>query len=203
MLPQLVVFDLDMCLWHPEMYTLSELPVKPVMDKLGLHGEGVAAVYSGRRKVQLFPGALRVLQDIYLDCYPCVRIAAASSADTPRAVQIARACMDTLEVLPGVTMRQVFAKGWQPGFEGNIQIGRSPPLSADKGATHFPRIQRETGIPYNQMLFFDDCNWDDNCREVARKCPGVATQTTPDGLQESEWIAGLQTFAAQKQQQHR
>jgi hypothetical protein len=27
-LPELVVFDLDDCLWSPEMYTLSEIPEK-------------------------------------------------------------------------------------------------------------------------------------------------------------------------------
>ena len=37
-----------------------------------------------------------------------------------------------------------------------VQIGRQPPLSSDKSATHFPTLLRETGVPYDEMLFFDD-----------------------------------------------
>jgi hypothetical protein len=32
--PKLVVLDLDDCVWHPEMYTLNQIPEKKVM---GLH----------------------------------------------------------------------------------------------------------------------------------------------------------------------
>ena len=45
----------------------------------------------------------------------------------------------------------------------NLQIGRQPPLSSDKSRTHFPIIQRETGVPYDEMLFFDDSVWSDHC----------------------------------------
>ena len=27
-----------------------------------------------------------------------------------------------------------------------------------------------TGVPYDRMLFFDDCNWSDNCRDVETRC---------------------------------
>jgi magnesium-dependent phosphatase 1 len=194
-LPQLIVFDLDQCLWHPEMYTLDEMPTKKVIGPLGNHGDGVIGVYSGREQIHLFPDALRVLQEIYLDCYPGVRIAAASSADTSTAVRIGKAAMEMLEILPGVTMRQAFAKGWSDGFDGNMQIGRSPPLSSDKSATHFPILKQQTGIEYNQMVFFDDCNWGDHCGNVSRRCPGVIAQRTPDGLQISEFAAALKAFS--------
>lgn len=194
-LPQLVVFDLDQCLWHPEMYTLDELPSDPVIGKLGTYGDGVISVRSGYEQIQLFPDALRILQEYYLNMYPNIRIAAASSADTSRAVQIGRTAMNILEVLPGVTMRQVFAKNWPAGFEGNLQIGRTPPLSSDKSATHFPILKRETGIDYPGMVFFDDCLWGDHCANVARNCPGVVTQKTPRGLQTSEWKAALRAYS--------
>ena len=182
LLPELVVFDLDECLWSPEMYSLSDIPDEKckVMGPLpnGV-GEGVIGVRSGREVVRLFPDAIIVLQDIYNGKYGEVRIAAASSADTPHAVKIGRKSMSLLEILPGVTMREAFAKGWDANFEGNVQIGRSPPLSSDKGSSHFPIIKRETGVGYDRMVFFDDCNWGDNCARVASKCPGVVTQKTP------------------------
>jgi magnesium-dependent phosphatase 1 len=196
-MPELAVFDLDECLWSPEMYTLSDIPnesckiLGPLPNNVG---EGVIGVRSGREVVKIFPDALVILQDIYLGKYPSLRIAAASSADTPHAVKIGRASMSLLEILPGVTMRQVFAKGWDTNFDGNVQIGRSPPLSSDKGSSHFPIIQRETGIPYTKMIFFDDCNWGDNCARVASKCPGVVTQKTPDGLHRHEWHACLDSY---------
>jgi magnesium-dependent phosphatase 1 len=157
--------------------------------------EGVIAVKSGRENITLFPTALTILQDIYSGKYNNMRIAAASSADTPRAVEIGKAAMTMLEVFPGVTMRDVFALGWEPGFEGNIQIGRTAPLSSDKATTHFPIIKRETGIPYHEMVFFDDCNWSDNCARVESVCTGVVTQRTPDGIQIHEWTAALERFA--------
>ena len=195
-LPALVVFDLDMCLWSPEMYTLSQVPSSSdaILGDLGDLGEGIIAVQSGRERIALFPGALRVLQEFYQGAYGAMRIAAASSADTPHAVKIGRTALGILEVVPGISVREVFARGWPPGFEGNLQIGRSHPLSSDKAATHFPFLKEATGVGYSDMLFFDDCNWGDNCGKVARRCKGVVTQRTPNGLQWQEWEEGLHNF---------
>ncbi len=194
-LPELIVFDLDHCLWLPEMYTLDEIPSKTVIGSLHGHGDGAVAAKSGREEIKLFPDALRILQEIHNDAYPNVRIAAASSADTPHAVKIAKAAMELLEILPGVTMREVFNKGWVAGFDGNIQIGRTPPLSSDKSKTHFPLIKTQTGIDYNKMIFFDDCLWSDNCGEVERRCRGVVVQRTPSGLTVEDWNNALQNYS--------
>ena len=91
-------------------------------------------------------------------------------------------------------MREVFAKGWEDGFEGNIQIGRTPPLSSDKANTHFPIIRQATGVEYEGMLFFDDCLWGDHCGRVEENCPGVVAVRTPDGLSEKEWMQGLRAY---------
>lgn len=195
--PSLVVFDLDMCVWSPEMYTLSDLPTTEFRGPLikgDEESEGVISVLSGGDQIKLFPDARKVLQEFYQNKYPGMRLAIASSADTPRAVEIGKAALNMLEVLPGVTVREAFAKGWPEGFEGNIQIGRTAPLSEDKSKSHFPRIQEATKIPYDEMLFFDDCNWGDHCTKVAARCPGVVTQRTPRGLQYSEFILGLKSY---------
>jgi magnesium-dependent phosphatase 1 len=117
------------------MYTLDEIPTEKdkVMGRLypdhDNSVEGVVGVKSGYEIIRLFPDALKVLQNYWNNEYgPTTRIAAASSADTPRAVKIGRSAMGLLEIVPGVTMREVFAKGWSAGFEGNVQIGRTPPM---------------------------------------------------------------------------
>jgi len=196
-IPKLVVFDLDQCLWLPEMYTLDEVPTKTstIKGTLDTHGDGAVAVMSGRERIRLFPDALTILQEYYLNKYSGMRIAAASSADTPLAVRIGRTAMNLLEVLPGVTMRQVFDKDWPAGFEGHLQIGRTPPLSSDKSRTHFPILTKLTEIEYTDMVFFDDCNWGDHCGKVERECRGVITQRTPEGLTIVEWNKALMKYA--------
>lgn len=43
--PELVVFDLDDCLWHPEMYTLQEIPSRKILGSLPNNvGEGTFQV---------------------------------------------------------------------------------------------------------------------------------------------------------------
>ena len=194
--PKLVVFDLDECVYHPEMYSLHVVPTKNdcVRGDLGGGYEGVIGVKSGSETIRLFPGALKVMQRILAGDYPGMRIAAASSADTPLAVRIGRAALELLEVAPGVTVRSVFALGFPQDYDGNMQIGRSPPLSSKKEQTHFPILRRETGVEYADMLFFDDCNWGDNVGNVNRAL-GVVGQRTPHGLTESDWSDGLHLYA--------
>ena len=178
--PALVVFDLDDCVWSPvsrgatanfslmqrqilqEMYTLSQVPTAAdaVQGDLGGQGEGVIGVKSGGEVIRLFPGALQVFQLVLSGEYGTMRLAAASSADTPKAVQIGRAAMAILEIIPGVTMLETFRRaGGGFASDSNLQIGRTPPLSSNKAQTHFPILQQFTRIPYEQWLFFDDCNW--------------------------------------------
>jgi magnesium-dependent phosphatase 1 len=113
-----------------------------------------------------------------------------------QAVRIGKAAMGILEVLPGVTLKDAFlTAGGGFGDERNLQIGRSAPLSSNKSETHFPILREGTGVPYDQMLFFDDCNWSDHCSIVERVCQGVVTQRTPQGMTTAEWEEGMRKFA--------
>ena len=66
----------------------------------------------------------------------------------------------------------------------------------------FPALKKATGVAYDAMLFFDDCNWGDHCAMVAQGCTekasgkGVVTVRTPRGLGEPEWRRGLEAFQA-------
>ena len=206
-LPKLCVLDLDMCVWSPEMYELYEVPKAgecEVRRDLNGRGEGVAGVMSGGDCIRLFPGALLALQEVADGKYPGMRLAAASSADTPLAETIGRAAMKILEVLPGLTVYDVLTRGFEgqmqdPPERGpvNLQIGRQGAngLSSNKAATHFPILKEATGVEYSEMLFFDDSAWSDHCAMVERGCPGVVTQRTPRGMQETEWRNALRKFA--------
>jgi magnesium-dependent phosphatase 1 len=198
LIPELIVLDLDDCVWSPEMFTLEAMPSDPVRGDLGGRGEGVVGVRSGAETIRVFPGALRALQDVW-DGTVASRLAVASSADTPFAAAIARDALQILEVVPGVSVRTVLDRGWPDGFAGHRLIGRTPPLSSDKSRTHFPLLREHTGVAYDAMLFFDDSNWSDHCGIVERNCPGVVAQRTPRGLQYDEFLAGLKKFAAAKE----
>ena len=108
-------------------------------------------------------------------------------------------------MVPGVSVRKVVDSGW--GGDGvsaehkngnHIWIGRSRPLTSNKSQTHFPLLKQHTGIAFDEMLFFDDCNWSDHCTMVSQKCVGVVSQRVPYGIDEEEWREGLRRFAEAK-----
>lgn len=200
--PELVVYDMDACLWDQEMYEMPSVPssTNVVIGDLNGRGEGVTGVYSGPHKISLHGGSLLSLQD-HADgtLFPGMKVAFASSADTPFAEKVGRAALKLLEVLPGLSVWDlVVGRDWD-GVDVN-QIGRQPPLSSDKSRTHFPRLREATGIGYDRMLFFDDCNWGDHCGMVSAGCrepdSGLAPVTirTPNGLGIKEWEKGLKTY---------
>jgi magnesium-dependent phosphatase 1 len=202
--PELIVYDMDACLWDKEMYEMTSIPTESdvVRGDLNGRGEGVIGVMSGRDKISLHKGSLISLQEHADVKYPGMKVAFASSADTPFAEKVGRASLKLLDVLPGLTVWDlVVGRDWN-GVDVN-QIGRQPPLSSNKARSHFPRLKEATGIRYDRMLFFDDCNWGDHCGMVAAACRepdtgmGPATMRTPYGLGEREWLLGLDAYAAQ------
>mmetsp|Transcript_14566 Transcript_14566/g.29154 ORF Transcript_14566/g.29154 Transcript_14566/m.29154 type:complete len:256 (+) Transcript_14566:17-784(+) len=195
--PALAVFDMDACLWDKEMYEMPSIPTETIEGNLNGHGEGVTGVKSGPHVIRLHTGSLVALQEHHEGAYPGMRCVMASSADTPKAERIGRAALRLLEVVPGVTVWDVLMKDWA-GKDVN-QIGRQPPLSSNKSKTHFPRIRELTGVKYDGMLFFDDCNWGDHCGMVSNGCKenngeGVVSVRTPNGLREADWRKGLELY---------
>ena len=199
--PHLIVFDLDACFWNQEMYQLSEICDSKDNLVENMNGEEICTgAVSGRTVIKMHAGARQALRDFYEGKYPGVRLAAASSADTPLAVQIGKSALRNLEIAPGVSCAKVFSMGWSCEFDVNMQIGRTPPLSPNKAKSHFPILRKFTNVEYHKMLFFDDCNWGDHCGEVNAKCKeagkgfGPEIQRTPRGLGVKEWELGLEKY---------
>jgi magnesium-dependent phosphatase 1 len=162
-LPSMIVFDLDDCLWTPEMHELPGCPELPVHGKLNpnynnstsgnSNGNGKQKQQTGvvglqvlryRDTVTLYDGARRVLYELATNpVYKGVLLATASSSLEP---SYSYACLAGIEILPGLTMGDMMSFN---------QIGRTGNLSPDK-TSHFRELHDESGVPYNEMLFFDD-----------------------------------------------
>jgi hypothetical protein len=159
-LPTIIVFDLDDCLWTPEMHELSGMPSIPVegpLDPTDVEGSTLGTVgmkvpsssrRGGRRGfdwgglhaadsrgeiVELYPGARRTLRELATNPkYREVKIAVASTSLEPA---YSRACIDGIEVVEGVTMGDMISYS---------QIGRSGRLTSRKTG-HFRLIHEESG----------------------------------------------------------
>ena len=86
--PKLLIFDLDACLWSPEMFELGAAPTTYDADAGG--------VRAGSEVVRLFPGALTVLRRLITDpALNNIKVAVASSTTEPA---WANRCLDVLMV---------------------------------------------------------------------------------------------------------
>jgi magnesium-dependent phosphatase 1 len=129
--------------------------------------------------VYLFDGARRALCVIATDAkYKNVIIAVVSSSLEPT---YSHQCLNNIEIVQGVTMRDLFHYD---------EIGRNGNLTSSKTA-HFQSLHLKSHVPYEEMLFFDDCNWGDHVQDFEDSF-GVMGQRTPNGLQIEECYTGLE-----------
>lgn len=201
-LPSMIVFDLDDCLWTPEMHELSGPPSvrvegpldpnDPCGSPLGTVGMKVPSRRRGgwggddEEIVELYPGARLALRELALDPkYRGIPIAVASTSLEP---SYSHASIDGLEILPDLTLRDMISYA---------QVGRTGNLTSRK-TSHFKLLHRESGIPYEEMIFFDDCNWGDHVGDLNREF-GVVGQRTPNGLQLEEFHRGLENYRKEAQ----
>ena len=86
--PKLLIFDLDACLWSPEMFELRTAPTT--------YDAAAGGVRAGSEVVRLFPGALAVLRRLITDpALNSIKVAVASSTTEPA---WANRCLDVLMV---------------------------------------------------------------------------------------------------------
>jgi len=174
-IPTLIVFDLDACLWSPEMFELSAAPTA--------YDAAAGGVTAGNDVVRLFSGAAAVLRRLLTDSqFADVHVAVASSTTEPA---YANRCIETLPIDANGAREERLCD-----LVEYCQI-----YPGSKGRQHFPALQKQSGVPYDQMLFFDDCTYGDNVADVARSCQGTTCVRTPDGLTEALFDAGLAAFA--------
>jgi len=170
-----------------ELPGCPEIPVHGNLNPTNTDGKQLKGVVGlqvlrYRDTVTLYDGARRVLYELATNpVYKGVLLATASSSLEP---SYSYACLAGIEILPGLTMGDMMSYN---------QIGRTGNLSPDK-TTHFRELHDESGIPYHEMLFFDDCNWGNNCQRVTSAF-GVVSQRTPHGLQWEEFQSALRKFA--------
>eukprot|EP00049_Salpingoeca_infusionum_P020498 m.364236 g.364236 ORF g.364236 m.364236 type:complete len:253 (-) comp26086_c0_seq1:188-946(-) len=168
-LPRLFAFDLDGLIWDPEMYELwGGGPPFRRQGEVVVDRRGVQV-----RMLGVSRQALRTLKqdERFEEC----KVAYVSRCDEPK---WARQCMKLFHVDgDGTTMYHT----------RDIEI-----ISKESKRTMFQRIHRDTGIPYEEMVFYD--NQRDNMHAVAPL--GVRCVYCPRGLQHSHWEASLSAFAS-------
>ena len=170
--PKLIVFDLDACVWFPEMYMLMGGGGAPfefdaarnvATDR---HGEAVKLLGA---IPQIFE-ALRA-EPRFAGC----QVAIASRSDEPA---WARECIKKFCVGDGVPLSDIIA----PNL---IEI-----YKARSKQVHLTAISKASGVAFEEMMFLD--NESGNCRAVAQL--GVTVVYTPNGVTAEEWAHALEVF---------
>ncbi|KAK5113845.1 hypothetical protein LTR62_003229 [Meristemomyces frigidus] len=130
-LPKMMVFDLDYTLWPMWIDTHVSPPLKPGKDNGLTIRDAYGASYG------FYPDVASILASLKDNN---ILIGAASRTGTP---DLARQMLGMLSI-PGTEVR----KATDMFDYSEIYPGSK--------TTHFQRIHKESGIPYEEMLFFDD-----------------------------------------------
>ncbi|KAJ6632178.1 magnesium-dependent phosphatase-1 [Mycena sp. CBHHK59/15] len=166
MLPKLIAFDLDYTLWDLWVDT-------HVTGPLRRSGDAVVDVYN--TPVAFYDDVPAILRRLHEQG---VLIAACSRTHAP---EIARQALKLLLV------PRNDGEPAQPAIEFFTETEIYP----GSKLTHFRALHKNTGIPYEQMLFFDD---ESRNREVERL--GVTFHLTPRGLDNAAFDAGIRAWTA-------
>eukprot|EP01147_Barroeca_monosierra_P005094 gene5094-8774_t len=199
--PKVVAFDLDACSWETEMYLLDGPPFRFGKD-------GQLYDRSGSI-VALFKDTHDVLREIsHSEKWKDTQIAYVSRTSYP---EYAHECLKLLKIGDnGHTMHSFYLCStplvllfipfhihqrsvYLNDLRDHIrhfpvpQVAHHFEIYPGSKVTHFQHIHKRTGIPYNEMLFFD--NEYRNIRDVQRL--GVKCVFTPEGFRRKYWEEGL------------
>jgi magnesium-dependent phosphatase 1 len=221
-MPKMIVFDLDDCLWSPEVNTepltrtpplshitntpsltpphdpissqMYTLPNKPINPILGrLQGDAGEGVIG----VQCSGGGPTV--SLFPDA-----LATLQRLHTERDTTF----KDTLFAVASSSEEPSYSRSCLenldifPGIKMNSlfpyqQIGRTGKLTSRK-TTHFDELKKQVPhVKFDSMLFFDDCNWGDHVGDL-NSARGVIGIRTPTGLTNAQFEEGLALYARTK-----
>mmetsp|Transcript_9671 Transcript_9671/g.28925 ORF Transcript_9671/g.28925 Transcript_9671/m.28925 type:complete len:235 (-) Transcript_9671:2-706(-) len=169
--PKCVVFDLDGCLWEPEMFMMSWSGGAPFTAD----GDDMVAV-SGER-VRLLGAVREVCAELRTDAWAGVRVGISSRTDEPA---WARELLEKFRIDDGgdgFALKDLFDV---------VEI------SKESKTAHFRRIAESQGVDLEDMLFFD--NERGNCVAIADL--GVTVSFCPDGVTADAWREALDAFPA-------
>ena len=166
-LPKAVVFDLDGCLWYPDMYMLwgGGAPFKEAKDGALLDARG--------QRVTMLGAVPQVLHELKTDPrWKGTVVAVASCTDEP---DWAQECMRKFRVDGGLSIKDVVTV--EEIHKGNKQ-------------GHLRNIAESTGIALEEMIFFD--NEYGNVQSV--NAIGVTCAYVPDGVTQDAWDKAISGF---------
>jgi len=176
-LPKVLAFDLDGCVWDPEMYELWGSGGSP----FALRSDG-DLTDSGGTAVRLMGGATgvrAVMNELATDAkWRGARVAAASCCDEP---SWARECIGKFVLAEGRALDDVLDAQHNQIYKG------------DKRG-HLAKIMEgvEGGCTPAEAIFFD--NQRGNCEDVARS--GVTCVYCPEGVTGEVWASAISRFPA-------
>ena len=168
--PKAVVFDLDGCLWYPDMYMLwgGGAPFKVASDG--------ALIDSIGQRVTMMGAVPQILLELKTQPgWRSVVVGVASCTDEPNWAQ---ECMTKFMV-----------DGGEYSIKDVVQVEE---IHKGNKRSHLKSIAERTGIALDEMLFLDN-EWG-NCQDVSSI--GVTVAYTPDGVTREAWDKALAGYPA-------
>ncbi|GAA5976520.1 hypothetical protein JCM5350_001717 [Sporobolomyces pararoseus] len=180
-MPQMVVFDLDYTLWDlwvdthvtPPLKRKGKDDVNQIYDKYG-------------QQMCFYPEVPGILMDLHKSK---IHIAAASRTHAPKA---ARQALTEL-LIPGSIDSDDLLKAGKAKTEqdlvSSINLFDSMEIYPGSKISHFQELHKKTGIPYSEMVFFDD---ESRNREVTKL--GVTFVLVGNGVSRRLFESGLESW---------
>ncbi|XP_040572205.1 magnesium-dependent phosphatase 1 [Lepeophtheirus salmonis] len=167
--PKVFTFDLDGCVWEPEMYELwggGGAPFKTTND-------GETLVDKGGNIVHLLGDTRLIMKELKQNpLYKDAQINVASRCDEP---SWARECIKKFKIEDGLYLSDVFQ---------NMEIYKG------NKTTHLKAIAKHCNVDLKEIIFFD--NEVQHCYDVSKI--GVTAVHTPNGLTKKLFDEGLSKY---------
>jgi magnesium-dependent phosphatase 1 len=205
--PKLIVFDLDGCLWSPEMYELLYLMGGHTNNNNNQHApftkdpKDPSKMKSKQgQSVRLLGNVRHVLGDLYSNpMFANTRVGISSRTDQPdwalelldkftfEATTIMAEPMDDHRLVPNSqpTTAATLLFPLRTVFDSSLMT-----LQQNSKVVHFENFARDTGIAFEEMMFLD--NESGNCHQIAAL--GVTVVYCPNGVTHEAWQSGLSNF---------